>query len=49
MAGIRDGLVISVGSWFNDNITREVGDGGSTYFWTGNWVGVSLFVSGLVG
>jgi hypothetical protein len=29
MVNIRDGIGMGVGSWFNDNIFREVG-GGST-------------------
>jgi hypothetical protein len=32
MAGTRNGIGLGVGSWFDDNIFREVGDGSSTYF-----------------
>jgi hypothetical protein len=28
-----------VGSWFDNNNRRVVGDGRSTYFWTDNWMG----------
>jgi len=38
MVDICDGLEMIVGSWFDDNIRRVVEDGGSTYFWTNNWV-----------
>lgn len=34
---------MGVGSWFDDNLRRKVGDGVSTLFWTDNWVdGVPL-------
>ena len=46
ISGIRGGVGLGVGSWFDDNIRRVVGGGGSTYFWTDNWVGgVPLQVS----
>lgn len=36
---IREGVGMGVGNWFDDNIHRVVGGGGTTYFWTDNWVG----------
>lgn len=39
ICGIRNGVGLGVGRWFDDNIRRVVGGGGDTYFWTDNWVG----------
>jgi len=39
MCGIRNGVGLGVGSWFDDNLRRVVGGGRDTYFWTDNWVG----------
>jgi len=39
MTGIRDGISMGVGRWFDDNILREVGDGSTTFFWTYRWLG----------
>jgi len=36
---VREGVGSGVGSWFNDNLRRVVGNGGSTFFWTDNWLG----------
>ena len=30
---------LGVGSWFDDNVRRVINGGGTTYFWTDNWVG----------
>ena len=42
MAGIRDGIGMRVGSWFDDNILRKVGDGSSTFSGRKNGLGMSL-------
>jgi len=39
MYGIRSGVSLGVGSWFEDNVHSLVGGRGNTYFWTVNWVG----------
>lgn len=39
MCGIRNGVGLSVGRWFEDNVCRVVAGGSDTYFWTDNWVG----------
>lgn len=39
MCNIRGGIGMRVGCWFEDNTSREVGDGRNIYFWTDNWVG----------
>ena len=36
---IREGVGAGVGSWYEDNTRRIVGDGWNTLFWTDNWVG----------
>jgi len=36
---IRGGVGEGVGSWFDDNTRRVVGDGRHTLFWHDNWVG----------
>lgn len=36
---IREGVGNGVGSWFEENIRRIVGDGRETLFWYDNWVG----------
>jgi len=43
LCNIRGGTCMGVGSWFDDNTCRVVGDGRNTYFRTDDWVGgVSL-------
>ena len=45
VSSIRGGVGVGVGSWFEDNVRRAVGGGGTTHVWTNNWVGgVSLRV-----
>ena len=39
VSSIRRGVGLSEGSWFEDNLCRVVGGGGSTFFWSDNWVG----------
>jgi len=39
VVGIREGVGLGVRSWFDDNVRQVVGGGGTTYFWTDNWVG----------
>jgi len=39
VSSIRGGVGLGVGSWFDDNVRRVIGGGGTTYFWTDNWVG----------
>jgi len=39
MCGIRRRLGLGVGNWFEDNVCRVVGGGGTTYFWLDTWVG----------
>jgi hypothetical protein len=39
MCLVRDGVGSGVGSWFDDNTRRVVGNGGNTFFWTDNWLG----------
>jgi len=36
---VRDGVGLGIGSWFEDNIRRVVGNGRNTFFWTDNWLG----------
>ncbi|GAU37762.1 hypothetical protein TSUD_102790 [Trifolium subterraneum] len=35
---IRDGGGEIGGGWFGENITKKVGDGSDTFFWTNSWV-----------
>ena len=39
ISSIRRGVGQWEGSWFEDNVRRIVGGGGSTFFWSDNWVG----------
>jgi len=39
VVGIRKGVGLGLGSWFDDNVRRVIGGGDTTYFWTDNWVG----------
>ncbi|KEH29819.1 hypothetical protein MTR_4g052370 [Medicago truncatula] len=39
MVGIHDGIGIGVGNWFDENISKIVGDGRSTFFRMDNWIG----------
>jgi hypothetical protein len=39
MCGVRNGVGLGMGSWFEDNFRRVVGGGIDTYFWNDNWVG----------
>jgi len=39
MCNVREGVGSGVGSWFDDNSRRVVGNGRSTFFWTDNWLG----------
>ena len=39
LSSIRSGVGLGEGSWFEENIRKVVGGGGSTYFWLDNWVG----------
>jgi hypothetical protein len=36
---IHGGIGEGVGSWFEENTRRVVGDGNNTLFWSDNWVG----------
>jgi len=36
---IREGIGVGVGSWFEDNIRRVVGDEWNTLFWYDRWIG----------
>jgi len=36
---IRRGVGLGEGRWFDNNVRHVVGGGGSTFFWTDNWVG----------
>ena len=38
---VRDGVGSGLGSWFEDNTRRVVGNGRNTFFWTDNWLGGS--------
>jgi len=38
---VREGVGEGVGCWFDDNVRRIVGDGGTTLFWFDHWVGES--------
>ncbi|GAU42165.1 hypothetical protein TSUD_89640 [Trifolium subterraneum] len=43
VARIRDGVGEVEGGWFGGHISRQVGNGSDTFFWTGPWVdGTSL-------
>jgi len=39
MFRVREGIGSGVGSWFDDNIRKVVGNGQNTFFWTDNWLG----------
>jgi hypothetical protein len=39
ICNVRDGVGSGVGSWFDDNTRRVVGNGRNTFFWTDNWLG----------
>jgi len=39
MCGIRSGVGMGVGNWFEDNVRWTVGGGGTTYIWLDNRVG----------
>jgi len=39
MCRVREGIGSGVGSWFDDNIRKVVGNGRNTFFWTDNWLG----------
>ena len=39
VSSIRGGVELVDGSWFEDNVCRVVGGGGSTFFGLDNWVG----------
>jgi len=39
LSRIRRGVGLGEGSWFDNNVRRVVGGGGTTFFWTDNWVG----------
>jgi hypothetical protein len=36
---IQDGVGVEGGNWFEDNITKSVGNGFDTFFWSDCWVG----------
>lgn len=36
---IRDGMGVDEGSWFEEWVSRKVGNGASTYFWYDRWLG----------
>lgn len=36
MCGIRNGVGLGVGRWFEDNVCMVVVGGSDTYFWTDN-------------
>jgi len=38
ISSIRRGVGMSEGSWFEDNVCRVVGGGGSTFFSSDNWI-----------
>ncbi|GAU31199.1 hypothetical protein TSUD_210560 [Trifolium subterraneum] len=38
IAGIREGAGESGGGWFGELVSRRVGDGSDTFFWTDPWV-----------
>jgi hypothetical protein len=40
----REGVGLSVGRWFENNIRRKVSDGKNTPFWKDKWLGVKLFI-----
>jgi hypothetical protein len=44
MCGVREGVRLSVGRWFENNIRRKAGDGENTYFLRDKWLGVQLFI-----
>jgi len=39
VSSIRRGVGMVEGCWFEDNVRKVVGGGGSTFFWIYNWVG----------
>lgn len=45
LVGIRQGVGLEVGCWFNDNMRKLVGNGVNTFFWSDPWLdGVPLSV-----
>jgi len=42
LSRIRGGVGLGVG-WFDNNVCRVVGGGGTTFFWTDNWWTVFLY------
>jgi hypothetical protein len=41
---IRDGVRGPGGGWFREYVSRKVGDGSDTYFWTDPWMdGIPLY------
>jgi hypothetical protein len=45
LVGIRQGVGLEVGCWFNDNMRKLVGNGVNPFFWSDPWLdGVPLSV-----
>jgi len=38
MCWVREGIRSGLGSWFDDNTRRVVGNGRNTFFWIDNWL-----------
>jgi len=38
LINVKNGVGVGSGSWFDDNVGREVGDGAQTLFWWDPWI-----------
>jgi len=41
---IREGIGVEGRSWFEENISKHIGNGFNTYFWSDCWVGTVTFM-----
>jgi hypothetical protein len=39
LCNLQEGIESGLGSWFEDNCRKVVGNGNFTYFWLDNWIG----------
>jgi len=47
ISSIRRGVGVWEGGWFEDNVRRVVGGGGSTFLWSDNWFGGVAFTGAI--
>jgi len=41
---IQNGISVEGGSWFEESITKRLGNGLNTFFWSDCWVGTKSFM-----